>query len=698
MRANEFLKEAIQQFHTKTFLKEGGNLRLPSGEEAGQIDLKVHDRKFIVPVLNNLLHNINNSYASTFKAPLWSPELLKSRKFLSGSSLHFFNTNLSDEEFLRVKPKVGDIDTQIDRDSKEQVSSWLGNLVKKSVGNARFLGFESGNEQYSTLWELSNPPIKVQIDLEFVEFDKGEPTAWSQFSHSSDWQDLSAGIKGVFHKYLMRAFTTNTLKKRYVQTKTGKIQAKPIISTDIAFAVASGKGGGMRQKYEPALDTRTGQPLIKDGIPVYKEIPVAQSEYINDVDQMFELIFGRAPKGDDAKKLWSFTGGVELANRYLDNDAKEKLAKGFIFTLYGPNAQGLYRSDPGRDRAEKQIALDYMINALGLPEEISRQAREDAEHYYSKYKVDEGITESAEGVLASPRQGIAHLQKMNDIEFINFVSGIKNELQGKLNNVHMHLKIDGLGCRFGKDKNGRPYFESSHSGPIFVGGMFSRHAENKGFTGEKLERARHYDNIFHSITNSDFVERLPNDTKVSCELLYNPMAEVTDVGLKFVSVSYDKKALGRLMSIVPFEVTVASTGEPHPDNEKIIKMLYQSSTDSVKFIDNNLTQEGDIDVNAIIDPVLSLNEKSIAILQSRLKSDREEKQQLKAFIQSVKEELADFIINHPGIIGKDKLGKDIEGMVFKPKGTSPFKVTTPDFKAKMAAKMQSKKQSAQNLA
>ncbi len=698
MRANEFLKEAVKQFQTNLILQEGGNIRLSTGDEAQQINLKVTDRKTMLPVLNSLLNNINNSYASTFKSPLWSPELLQSRKFLSGSSVHFFNPKLSDEEFVKVKPLIGDIDTQIDKNSKEQVASWLANIVGKSVGNAKFLGFESGNEQYSSLWELSNPPIKVQIDLEFVDYDKGEPTAWSQFSHSSDWQDLSAGIKGVFHKYLMRAFTTNTLKKRYVQTKTGKIQAKPIVSTDIAFAVASGKGGGMRQKYEPALDTRTGRPLEKDGIPVYKEIPVSDSTYVNDVDQMFEMIFGRAPKGDDAKKLWSFTGGVELANKYLDNDAKEKLAKGFIFTLYGPNAQGLYRSNPDRDRQEKQIALDYMINALGLSEEISRQARDDAEHYYANYKVSESITESSEDVMASPRQGIAHLQKMNDIEFINFVRSLKNELKGKLNNVHMHLKIDGLGARFGKDKNGRPYFESSHSGPIFVGGMFSRHAENKGFTGEKLERARHYDNIFYSITESSFVERLPNDTKVSCEILYNPMAEVTDVGLKFVSVAYDKKALGRLMSIVPFEVTVASTGELHPENDRIIKMLYQSSTDSVKFIDNSLTQDGDIDVNAIIDPVLSLNEKSIAILQSRLKTDREEKQQLKAFIQSVKEELADFIINHPGILGKDKLGKDIEGMVFKPSGTSPFKVTTPDFKAKLAAKMQSKKQSAQNPA
>lgn len=689
MRAKEFLREALKQFQSRQLLQEGGNLKLPSGDEAGQIDLKVHDRKFIVPVLNNVLSNINNSFAQSAGTSLWLPQLLQNRKFLSGSSLHFFDTNIPDEEFVRVKPLVGDIDTQVDKDLKDQLTAWLDSVKGKATGPATLLGYALGNEQYSSLWQLNNPPIKVQIDLEFVDYDKGEPTSWSQFSHSSSWEDLGVGIKGVFHKYLMRAFTTNTLKQRYIMTKTGKIQAKPVNSTDIAFAASSGKGGGMRQKYEPVMDTDTGQQLEKDGIPVFKEIPVNQSKYVNEIDSMFEMIFGRPPKGDDAKKLWSFTGGVDLANKYLDDDAKDKLANGFILTLFGPQGQGLYRGNPERDKKEKMIALDYLIQNLGASDNIIKDAEVQADNYYAKYKTET----LAEGdVVASPRQGLVHLQKMNDIDFINFVREMKTKLKGKLNDVQLNLKVDGLGARFGKDDDGRPFFESSHSGPIFQGGMFSRHAESKGFTGEKLERARHYDNLFHAVVNSKFVEDLPSDTKVECEILYNPLAEVTETGLKFVTVSYDKRALGKLMSIVPFKAMVASTGEPHPKSDSIIGMLMRHSTSTVKFIDRRLTQNGEIDVNAIIDPIMSINDQSIAILNSRKAADREEKIQLKTFLQTVKDELAHFIISHPNILGKDMLGKDIEGMVIRPKGSVPFKVTTPEFKAALAAK----KQTAQN--
>ncbi len=694
MRAKEFLKEATRNIRAKTLL-EGGNLRLPSGDEAGQIDLKVHDRKFIVPVLNNVLGNINNSFAKSAGTSLWLPELIKSRKFLSGSSLHFFDTDISDEQFVKIKPKVGDIDTQVDRDLKDQLTSWLDSVKGKAIGPAVLLGYELGNEQYSSLWQLNNPPIKVQIDLEFVEYDKGEPTAWSQFSHSSSWDDLGAGIKGVFHKYLMRAFTTNTLKQRYVMTKTGKIQAKPVTSTDVAFAVASGKGGGMRQKYEPVIDPKTKEQLTKDGIPVFKEVPTDQSNYVNDIDSMFEMIFGFPAKGDDSKKLWSFTGGVSLANKYLDDAAKEKLAKGFILTLYGPAAQGLYRNDPERDRQEKQVALDYLMRNLGVDStDLSREAQETADNYYAKYKVEK-LNE--DDVVPTKRQGIMHLQKMNDLEFINFVRSLKTQLQGKLSDVQINLKVDGLGARFGKDTSGKPFFESSHSGPIFQGGMFSRHAEERGFTGEKLDRARHYDNIFHVVTNSKFVEDLPTDCKIVCEIMYNPLAEVTETGLKFVTVSYDKRALGKLMTIVPFEAIVASTGEPHPKADSIIEMLLKHSTSTIKFIDPKLIQQEEIDVNGVIDPVMSINDRMIAMLQSRRPADKEEKLQIKAFLQTVKDELADYLLTHPGILGKDRMGKDIEGMVVYPKNFNSFKVTTPDFKSAMAAKMADrKKQTAQN--
>lgn len=691
MRAFEFLVETKKHLSGLP-LTEGGNLTLPGGEEAEQIDLKVTDRKIIVPILNQVLGAINSDFAKRYKTPLWSPELLQSGEFLSGSSLHFFNVKgIDDETFVAKKPKVGDIDTQVDKQQEANLEEYLNSIQGKIVGPSKFLGYKRGNEQFSSLWELTDVPIKVQIDLEFVDYAEGKPTPWSQFSHSSSWDDLSAGIKGVFHKYLMRAFTTNTLRQRYIMTKTGKIQAKPVTSTDVAFAVASGKGGGMRQKYEPVIDPDTGKQLEKEGLPVFKEIKPEDSTYVSDIGGMFEIIFGRPPKdAAEEKLLWSFTGGLQLAEKNLSNEGKTKLANGFIMTLFGPTGQGLYRNDPARDKAEKMVALDTLLKTLNLPDEkgIRAKAEADAEAYYAKkYKVSESITEDDAEVQATTRQNMVHLQKMGDLEFIEFAREIKDKMQGKLNDINMSLKIDGLGARFGKDANGRPFFESSRSGPIFTGGVFSKHAESKGFTGEKLERAKHYDDLFDAITKSGFMAKLPNDTKVVCEILYNPMAEITDLGLKFVTVSYDRKALGSLMSIVPFHAEVASTGQDHPKSDAIVQMLLKQSTPEVRFIDPSLEQSGEIDVNAIIDPVLSLNDKTLAVLSSRLKVDREEKLQVKAVIQAVKDEMADFIIKHPSIVGKDKLGKDIEGLVVKPGQGRPFKVTTPDFKSALSAKM-----------
>ena len=199
-------------------LIEGGNLSTQSpgwqgdtgDHQAQQIDLKVHKRSYIVPILDKLLNGINSSFTASVGHELWNKKVLASKKFLSGSSLHFFNTDLPDDEFERIKPKVGDIDTQINKEYAGELVQFLQSSTGKVVGNGKLIGFSKGNEQYSTMWELTDPPIKVQIDLEFVDYEKDEPTDWAGFSHSSSWEDLSQGIKGVFHKYLIQSFTRLT--------------------------------------------------------------------------------------------------------------------------------------------------------------------------------------------------------------------------------------------------------------------------------------------------------------------------------------------------------------------------------------------------------------------------------------------------------------------------------------------------------
>ena len=62
------------------------------------------------------------------------------------------------------------------------------------------------------------------------------------------------------------------------------------------------------------------------------------------------------------------------------------------------------------------------------------------------------------------------------------------------------------------------------------------------------------------------------------------MAEISDDGIKFVTIKYDKNKLGKIMTIVPFKVIVASTGQEHAQSAKILKDLYAHSTDNITWL------------------------------------------------------------------------------------------------------------------
>ena len=151
-------------------ISEGGNLSLDNPNEpespyqADEIDLAVHKRSYIVPILDKLLHDINSAFYAQTKKPIWNPQLLQSKEFLGGSSLHFFNTTgISDKEFTKYKPKVGDIDTQCNKELEPEVHQFLTSMNHKQIGDSTFLGFSQGNEQYNALFQLQDPPIKIQI-------------------------------------------------------------------------------------------------------------------------------------------------------------------------------------------------------------------------------------------------------------------------------------------------------------------------------------------------------------------------------------------------------------------------------------------------------------------------------------------------------------------------------------------------------
>lgn len=295
-------------------------------------------------------------------------------------------------------------------------------------------------------------------------------------------------------------------------------------------------------------------------------------------------------------------------------------------------------------------------------------------------------------VAATARSNMLHLQKMTDTVFIQFVQDVKQNLQGKLQGIPVSLKVDGLGARFGKDSAGRPFFEGSRTGAIFEPGAFSQYTAARGGTEEMLARAKHYDDIFEVITKSNFIKLLPKDTKIVCEVFYNPLGEMVDGGIKFVNIAYDPSRLGQLMTIVPFKTLVASTGETHPNSDEIVDTLFQQSTAQIKFVDTRLEIKGSIDISTVVDPVASLDAQAIATLNSRKRDDADAKAYLKQIVQQTKETLADFILTNPQIVNKFKLGPNIEGLVLNINGRD-IKITTSEFKQTIAAKKAQTKES-----
>lgn len=694
-------------------LMEGGNLSI-NGHEAQHLDLKVTNRSFMVPKLNQLLTAIDATYAKIFKEPLWSPKLLASGEFLSGSSLHFFNVKgISDETFIQNKPTVGDIDTMVDKQKEQNLQDFLNGYINKKIGPAKLLGFQRGNEQFSALFEMTDPPVKIQIDFEFVKFQDGKPTDWARFSHSSAWDDLQAGVKGVFHKWLIQAFTALTRKEFILRKMQGRGKLRqevdtPTIDNMFSFAVSSKEGGGLRAKYEPVMDGN--KPLVIDGLPVMREAPT--SGYEQDISQIFSKILGEKLTPQEAKVLennfWSFNGLLQVMNKLMSPEEKQKVLTGFLEKTIGPGAQGLYKNNPDKDIQEKTLAINTMLKTLGM--KAPANLKQMLNSYRKAYKMtgtDEGVQDKKDTVKtmakrtldeAAPsykRQGIQHIYnpgstvEMSDVDFINFCKEIQQD-GGKLQGVPINLKVDGAGIRFGKDEQGRPFFMTSRvDKPMYIDnyGDFEAYGRSTGQSEERLNFTKNYDEALKTILTSDFMKDIPPDTIVQAEMLYNPMAKQTDNGLEFVNIAYDPSKLGSIMTLVPISIREYSTGQPKENADKIKKALIKDSTEEIKLISNTLQHKG-INVSKIVNPIVKNEDMLTQAVKSR--GDNPDKQKAKLILSKARQALSNAIIN-ADIQGKDQLGDTIEGLVINMPSGTLAKVTSPNMKEKVAAKQLAKR-------
>lgn len=350
------------------FLNEGGNLKI-GDIEATRINLKKINRQEIIGILDKSLREINNSFKKFSGIHLWNDELLKSKKFLSGSSLHFFDQKIPDDIFVDKKPTVGDIDTQVNKDYAEEIKNWLDYIKNEKIGDLVFIGYKASAGQYITLWRLDKFDLNIQIDFELVEYENDMPSEWSNFSHSSSWDDIQLSIKGVFHKYILRALTSKNL--RTVTILKGKKQTpKEVLTGDYAFSVAL----GLRKKIEPT-----------DKQGVFREIDTKDSTYITDLREIFKILFGVYPGSDaELKQMYSFMGVLKLVKKYFTPQEIDNVILGFSLLLWDKGAQGLVRGNPKEDYETKRIAYDILLKELGRKQ--PKEVDDMIDTYYKNYK------------------------------------------------------------------------------------------------------------------------------------------------------------------------------------------------------------------------------------------------------------------------------------------------------------------------
>jgi len=371
-----------RQYSLKQLL-EGGNLSLKSGKDTEEtvsserIDLSVIDRDDLVPILKELLETISNKFEKKTGVALWEKAALDELATLSGSSKHFFDlSGIKTQVFKKTLTSIGDIDTMVDITKKQELIEFLTGLAetsssfKLSGAKVSFVGFKNTANQLLSIWKLTTKTIKlnVQIDFELVDFEGTKPTQFSTFSHSSNWSDLGTGIKGAFHKILLRAVSRVKTTPVLIQMKNK--EPKEDVLKHYSFAVSH----GLRAEFEPVTDEagtlKTATDSTGGSRLLVKKLDSKTAPYDKDLSSIFKKLFGNDPSNSELNKMESFKGLLDLINTYYKDDTI-KIVEEFVELIWDTKLRMLAVDDSKTDFARKSTAVKLMLKTLKLSDEPS---------------------------------------------------------------------------------------------------------------------------------------------------------------------------------------------------------------------------------------------------------------------------------------------------------------------------------------
>jgi hypothetical protein len=396
-------------------ISEGGNVELGDGTRAEKMDLTKISRSEVKTTLVELFEQLNLQYKEQFGHPLWKDtSILKDGSAFTGSTESFFNGEISDEEYVQHKQRVGDVDLTVPESEYENMETFLKSIEGEWITeNVKYLGVSKNNagDQYNTLFEMNlsdDTKINVQVDFEFVEWEDDKPTEFSKFIHNSDWNDVSKGIKGAFHKILLFAMAENISQNKNVAIVTDKGSVKKGKTVKDTIGLHSLSFKGLRQKFVPVTsdemkaivtgnkrnkDAKFGDDdgqLTVDGKKVFMEVPSKDSNYSKDMAGLFEIMFGAAPEGDDIKMIYSFTGLMQALGKYFSEDQIKNVFSTYAKRLFSRGAPKTERTEWQTDKETKIISLEHFNEIFPYTVDLlyNDETQQMINTFYDEYKAN----------------------------------------------------------------------------------------------------------------------------------------------------------------------------------------------------------------------------------------------------------------------------------------------------------------------
>lgn len=312
---------------------------------------------------------------------LFPPYLLYSRRELfsvthprifSGSSRHVFDSTITTSELLKYVSTIGDIDVMVPHEKLNLLFSFLARIESQRItSRLTYVGQNKCSRtghQINALFHIFDESVCldafVQVDFEGVEFSEGLPTEFSEFAHSSAWCDITSGLKGVAHKYILtnivRAVSTvhggSYLTEQSPPPPNHRISKSKKPVRTLAFSVDR----GLRTKAVPVF--HFGEHVRERGIFLYRELSTDESIYTRDLAQIVSAVFAAPPTPENISRIKSFVGIVSLMREFLTQTTISSAFNLMLHeNLFGKSAQKLSRTESVRDRDIKLVMVNYLF-------------------------------------------------------------------------------------------------------------------------------------------------------------------------------------------------------------------------------------------------------------------------------------------------------------------------------------------------